>query len=70
MALLEMSWFGDAQLPLQKRLDNAFKDFKAFLKVRKITCSQPPFSVKLATWLSIHACVYLFMCEVCFNMPA
>ena len=45
-----MSWFGDSDLPLQKRLDTAFLDFKAFCKARQISCSQPPFSVKLALW--------------------
>lgn len=59
MTLLDMSWFGDSALPLQKRLDQAFLDFKAFCTRRKISCSQPPFSVKLVSGNQFWAIVVL-----------
>ena len=67
MTLLEMSRFGDRNLSLQKRLDIAFLAFKSFCKSRKISCSQPPFSVKLVfrTNLVMFYCLFLF--ELCFQ---
>lgn len=46
----------------QEQFDLAYMSFKEFLKTAKIRCSQPPFTVKLATWanyVSLAALVLL-----------
>lgn len=52
MTLIEAGYFetpGEG-VPLQKHLDVAYKDFRAFIKARKIPCSQTPFQEKMALW--------------------
>ena len=51
MNLIEASFFGDYQTEsLQDLLDEAYRQFRAFCRQQKISCSQPPFTVKLAAW--------------------
>lgn len=41
--LLDTGAFGDPALPLQQRLDTAYKEFTAWLRQHKIQCSQSHF---------------------------
>ena len=34
----------------QQQLDEAYKDFRSFLKLNKLRCSQPRFTPGLAAW--------------------
>ena len=52
MTLVECGFFisqQEEQVPLQKHLDIAYKNFKEFIAARKITCSQRPFQEKMDT---------------------
>ena len=50
MVLIQKSWFANyATENLQKILDIAYGRFRAFCKQHKISCSQPPFTVKFVT---------------------
>lgn len=42
--LLDTGAFGDPALPLQQRLDTAYKEFTAWLRQHKIQCSQSHFT--------------------------
>ena len=47
MLLVEMGFFGEDQEGLQKKLDSAYRHFKAYISAEKIPCSQGPFTVKM-----------------------
>lgn len=44
--LLDLGYFGDPNVELKFRLNNAFDDFQTFCKLSKISCSQRRFRVK------------------------
>lgn len=55
MLLVENSFLGDFQREsLQDLLDEAYLQFRAFCRQRRIPYSQPPFTVKLVSWLLAH----------------
>lgn len=51
--MCDEGFFGDGNLA--KKLDEAYTDFRAFCRARKISCSQPPFTPKLVFWLNIDS---------------
>ena len=46
-SLLRRGTFGATALPLKSRLHTAYADFRAWLRERRITCSQPPFTMAM-----------------------
>ena len=44
-------WQQPAGLELQQHLDEVYKHFRAWLRAKKIPCSQGPFTVKSVPWL-------------------
>ena len=68
MTLIECGHFGDVGMSLQGRLDAAYRGFREFCKIRKIQCSQPPFTVKMDPWLSIvffFRVLFLYVASLC-----
>lgn len=47
MSLVDCGFFGPLGLSVQQRLDAAYKRFKDFCRIRKIQCSQLPFTEKM-----------------------
>lgn len=43
-------WGQPADMELQQHLDEVYKHFRAWLRSRKISCSQGPFTVKSVPW--------------------
>ena len=46
--LLCSGYFGDAASPVAVRLRAAYKEFRSWTRAEKISCSQPPFTERLA----------------------
>lgn len=73
--LCEEGFFGTDQF--SKQLDTAYEDFRSFCRARKISCSQPPFTPRLATlsfygdnvlYININCFLYLwYTLVVCLN---
>ena len=73
MLLAQASYFADYQTEsLQDILDVAYRRFRAFCRERKISCSQPPFTVKLVagSHLIYWQLVSLFRAVPCFLAPS
>ena len=64
MTLVESNYFGveEEGARLQKHLDTAYKHFRAFVKSRKIQCSQPPFQEKMELGFLFDSMLFQFLC--------
>ena len=65
MLLVESGFFGEDP-GLQKKLDSAYRHFKAYISAEKIPCSQGPFTVKMvARHVNQNRVLIFFTREIC-----